>query len=413
MTKTVALVGTGDTKAEEMAYLRGLLAARGCRVLVIDIGVLGRPAAGADVTRAVVARRGGASLSTLKARAEERYAQEVMAAGLRKTVLGLVREGGIDGLLAIGGGQGSAMIAPTLKALPLGLPKLLISTKATQAGIRPYVGAKDVLVMPPVADLAGLNRLTRQVLANAAGAMAGMVNMEAIDPGQGTLVAMSMNGTITNCGLAVKGMLERAGYEVMVFHSIGTGGEALENFVAATEVAGVIELAINELGNELLGGLASAGPHRFEAAGARGVPQVIVPGSADFINFLAPPTVPPRLRRRPAHPHNPQATIVRTSKQDNRLLGKVLAEKLNQARGPVRVLWPARGLSSVDQSGKPFFDPEADRALLGALKRHLEPRIPVLEFDLFINDRGFAHKIFESFLQARDQSLPPIEPRGA
>jgi uncharacterized protein (UPF0261 family) len=412
MTKTLALVGTGDTKAEEMAYLRGLLEARGCRVLVIDIGVLGRPAAGADVTRAVVARRGGANLSALKARAEERFAQEVMSEGLRRTVLALVDEGRIDGLLAIGGGQGSAMIAPTLKALPLGFPKLLISTKVTQAGIRPYVGAKDVLVMPPVADLAGLNRLTRKVLANAAGAMAGMVQMETFDPGRGTLVAMSMNGTITDCGLAVKGMLERAGYEVMVFHSIGTGGEALEDYVASSDVAAVIELAINELGNELVGGLASAGPHRFEAAGAKGVPQVIVPGSADFINFLAPPTVPPRLRRRPAHPHNPQATIVRTSKQDNRLMGKVLAEKLNRSRGPVRVLWPARGLSSVDRPGKALFDPEADRALLLSLKRYLEPHIPLLEYDLFINDPAFARVVFEVFKKSLDEESTPAAVTG-
>jgi uncharacterized protein (UPF0261 family) len=401
MTKTLALVGTGDTKAGEMAYLRGLLESRRCQVLVIDIGVLGRPLPKADVARATVARRGGASLNELGDRAEESFAQEVMAKGLQKTVQGLLQEGRIDGLLAIGGGQGSTMIAPTLKSLPLGFPKLLVSTKVSQAGIRPYVGSKDVLVMPPVADLAGLNRLTRKVLANAAGAMAGMVHMDEVDPAPKTLVAMSMNGTITDCGLAVKGLLEAAGYEVMVFHSIGTGGEALEDYVASSEVAGVIELAVNELGNELLGGLASAGPHRFEAAGARGVPQVIVPGSADFINFLGPETVPGRLRRRRAHPHNPQATIVRTNQRDNQLLGRTLAQKLNRAQGPVTVLWPARGLSSLDRPGKPFFDPEANQALLRSLKRHLEPHIPLLAFDLFINDPAFARTVFEVFTQKR------------
>ncbi|MBU1740016.1 MAG: Tm-1-like ATP-binding domain-containing protein, partial [Proteobacteria bacterium] len=321
----------------------------------------------------------------------------VMAAGLKKIVLGLVASGRIHGLLAIGGGQGSTMVAPTLKALPLGLPKLLVSTKASQAGIRPFVGSKDVLVLPSVADLAGINRLTRQVLKNAAGAMVGMLLAPPLTHEDKPLVVMSMNGTITDCGLAVKVMLQNAGYEVLVFHSIGTGGEALEHFVAASDVAGVIELAVNEIGNELLGGLASAGPHRLEAAGAKGAPQVVVPGSADFINFLGPETVPGRLRRRRIHPHNPQATIVRTNQRDNRLLGRTLAQKLNRSQGPVTVLWPARGLSSVGRPEKPFFDPEADQALLRSLKRHLEPRIPVHEFDLDINDRAFARKIFEAF----------------
>ncbi len=397
MTKTLALVGTLDTKGDEIAFLRDLAAAAGLEVMVIDIGVLGRPAFRAQVPHARVARRGGVGLDELRRRREEHFAQTVMAAGLKKIVLDLVTTGRIQGLLAIGGGQGSTMVAPTLKALPLGFPKLLVSTKASQAGIRPFVGAKDVLVLPSVADLAGLNRLTRQVLTNAAGAMAGMLLTISPAAEDRPLVVMSMNGTITDCGLAVKVRLQQAGYEVMVFHSIGTGGEALEHFVAASEVAGVIELAVNEIGNELLGGLASAGPHRLEAAGAQGTPQVVVPGSADFINFLGPETVPGRLRRRRIHPHNPQATILRTNQRDNQLLGRTLAQKLNQAQGPVTVLWPAQGLSSVDRPDKPFFDPEADRALLRSLKKNLEPHIPLHEFDLDINDRAFARKVFEAF----------------
>lgn len=399
MTKTLALVGTLDTKADEIALLRDLVSASGLGVMVIDIGVLGRPGLKADVTNLRVARQGGVELDELRRRGEEDFAQTIMAAGLESIVLELVASDRVQGLLAIGGGQGSTMVAPTLKALPLGFPKLLVSTKASQAGIRPFVGSKDVLVLPSVADLAGINRLTRQVLKNAAGAMIGMLLTSAVFEEDRPLVVMSMNGTITECGLAVKVMLQGAGYEVMVFHSIGTGGEALESFVAESDVAGVIELAVNEIGNELLGGLASAGPHRLEAAGAKGFPQVIVPGSADFINFLGPQTVPGRLRRRRIHPHNPQATIVRTNQRDNQLLGRTLAQKLNRARGPVRVLWPGRGLSSVGRAEKPFFDPEADQALLRSLKRHLKPHIPLHEFDLFINDPAFAEAVFEVFLK--------------
>jgi uncharacterized protein (UPF0261 family) len=399
MVKTIALVGTLDTKGEEIDFLRSLILARGHEVCIADTGILGKPFLQADISRREIARDGGGDIDILKEKGDEAFAQRVMAAGLKKIILSLVESKKIHGLLAIGGGQGSVIVAPTLKSLPFGFPKLLVSTKVTQAGARPFVGSKDVLILPPVADLAGINWLTRTILTNAAGAISGMVEMEKPESEDKPLVVMSMNGTITDCGLAVKASLERKGYEVLVFHTIGTGGEALEEYVKSNKVIVVIELGVNEITNELMGGLASSGPDRLTTAGQRGIPQVVVPGSADFINFLGPETVPPRYRRRTIYSHNPQATLIRTNLRDNRLLGRTIAEKLNQSQGPVVVLWPKKGLSTLDRMGKPFWYPEADRALLKALKRHLHPRIPLIESDAYINDSEFAQAVFMAFEQ--------------
>jgi len=397
MAKTVALVGTLDTKGEEIGFLRSLILARGHRLIIADTGILGKPHLKADIPRGEIARAGGADIDTLKEKSDEAFAQKIMAAGLKKIILSLVESKKIQGLLAIGGGQGSIIVAPTLKSLPFGFPKLLVSTKVTQAGARPFVGSKDVLILPPVADLAGINCLTRSILTNAAGAISGMVEIEKPEIEERPLVVMSMNGTVTDCGLAVKAILEKKGYEVLVFHTIGTGGEALEEYVKSNEVSVVIELAVNEITNELMGGLASSGPDRLTAAGKRGVPQIVVPGSADFINFLGPETVPPKYRRRNIHSHNPQATLVRTNLRDNRLLGKTIADKLNQAQGPVIIIWPKNGLSTLDRKGRPYWDPEVDMALLKALKRHLDLRIPVIESDAYINDPDFAQAVFVAF----------------
>ena len=397
MDSTIVLVGTLDTKREEIAFLRSLIHARGHEVIVADTGILGTPDLHTDISRHEIAIAGGADIDTLKQRGEEAFAQKIMAAGLKKIILSLLESRKIHGLLAIGGGQGSIIVAPTLKSLPFGFPKLLVSTKVTQAGARPYVGSKDVLILPPVADLAGINSLTSSVLTNAAGAICGMVEIEKPRVANKPIVIISMNGTVTDCGLAVKALLEKNGYEVLVFHTIGTGGEALEEYVKSNKVHAVIELGVNEITNDLMGGLASSGPDRLTAAGGRGVPQIVVPGSADFINFLGPETVPQKYKRRRIYSHNPQATLIRTNVRDNRLLGKTIADKLNQSRGTVIVLWPKKGLSTLDHSGKPFWDPYADMALLKTLKNHLDPRITLIESNAYINDPEFAQQIFMAF----------------
>lgn len=399
MGKIIAVVGTLDTKGEEIYLLKSLIEKRGHKPLIIDTGVLGTPYLEADIPREKVALSGGESIKTLQEKNSEAFAQKIMSIGLKKIISSRVESGEIHGLIAIGGGQGSVIASPTLKYLPFGFPKILISTKVSQAGIRPYTGIKDILVLPPVADLAGINRLTEKVLVNAAGAISGMVEMEPLQGGsQKPLVVMSMNGTITDCGLSVKNALEKKGYEVLVFHSIGTGGEALEEYVKTeSDIACVIELSVNEVGNDLLGGLASSGLDRLTSAGKRGIPQIVVPGSADFINFLGPETVPEKFKNRKIHPHNPQATIVRTDARDNKLLGETIAEKLNKAKGPVAILWPQKGLSSVDKLGKPFWEPESDQALFESLKKYLNLAIRIITLDAHINDPIFARKIVEVF----------------
>lgn len=397
MAKTIALVGTLDTKGEEIDFLRSLILARGHEVLIADTGILGEPYLHADISRGEIAMAGGEDIDALKEKGDEAFAQRVMAAGLKKIILSLLESRKIHGLLTIGGGQGSIIVAPTLKSLPFGFPKLLVSTKVTQAGARPYVGSKDVLILPPVADLAGINSLTSSVLTNAAGAISGMVEIEKPEVKHKPVVIISMNGTVTDCGLAVKDLLEKNGYEVLVFHTIGTGGEALEEYVKSNKVHAVIELGVNEITNDLMGGLASSGPDRLTAAGDRGAPQIVVPGSADFINFLGPETVPQKYKKRERYSHNPQATLIRTNLRDNRLLGKAIADKLNRSRGPVVVLWPRKGLSTLDRKGKPFWDPEADKVLLDTLKKHLRPCIPVIDLEAYINDTEFAQQIFAAF----------------
>jgi len=398
MIKAVLLIGTLDTKGEEISLLQTLILGRGHRVLVADTGILGEPYLKADIPREQIAETAGTAIETLKEKADEAHAQKTMGIGLKKIVLPLLESDHIHGLLAVGGGQGSIIVAPMLKSLPLGFPKLLISTKVTQAGIRPYVGTKDVVILPPVADLAGINRLTRKILTNAAGAISGMVEMEEPKMEDKPLIVLSMNGTVTGCGLTAKSLLEEDGYEVLVFHSIGTGGEALESYVADQDVSGVIELAVNEIGNELFGGLASAGPHRLESTVRKKIPLVLVPGSADFINFLGPETVPDNYRDRKIHVHNPQATLLRTNESENRLLGKTIAKKLNQAKGPVMILWPKLGLSTVDCMGKPFWDPDADKALIDGLRKDLDTKITIKEIDAFINDPEFARMVVQEFV---------------
>jgi len=397
MKKKIAVVGTLDTKGPEINFVSKIINERGHEPFIIDIGVLGDVKIPVMITRAEVPRAGGSTLEKLIEKGDENEASMVMGKGLKSIVLGLVEKGELHGLLAIGGGWGSITIAPTLQALPLGFPKMLVSTKVTQAGAAPFAGKRDVTLMPSVADLAGLNRLTRQILANAAGAIIGMVETEVIDSAPRPLVVMGMNGTVTGSALQVKNALESQGYEILVFHTIGTGGRSLEDYLSSHPVNAVIEFAVNEVGNELFGGMASAGPDRFEAAGRRGIPQIVIPGSADFINFLSPPSVPKHLTKRPIHHHNPQATLVRTTISENRRLGEVLAEKLNRSRGKVTILWPQKGLSSIDLPQKRLYDPKADNALLQSLTKNLRKEIPILLVDTDINSSFFAEQVMKTF----------------
>jgi uncharacterized protein (UPF0261 family) len=408
MGKNIAVVGTLDTKGPEINFVSKIINERGHKALIIDIGVLGDTRKRVSIPRSRVARAGSSSIKKLIEKSNENESSIVMARGLKSIVLDMFKKGKLHGLLAMGGGQGSITVAATLQALPLGFPKILVSTKVTQAGAAPFAGSRDVTLMPSVADIAGLNRVTRRILANAAGAIVGMVETEIVDSSLKPLVVISMNGTVTGGALRVKDILESEGYEILVFHTIGTGGRSLEDYVSSHPVNAVIEFAINEVGNELFKGMASAGPDRFEAAGRRGIPQIIIPGSADFINFLSPSTVPKKLAKRLVHYHNPQATLLRTNISENRQLGKALAEKLNRSQGKVFVLWPRNGLSSVDMPNKKFFDPKADTALYNSLFKNLKKEIPFLVIESDINSPIFAKEVVKTFRAIACGRLPEI-----
>jgi len=404
MKKTIVFIGTLDTKGQEIQYIKNIIEQRGHRVLVVDDGILDEPTICADIAREEVASAAGCTLEEIRTLGSESKAVEMMTTGLCKVVKDLYGSGKLDGVISIGGGMGTSMATRAMKELPLGVPKLMVSTKVAQSGVaKEYMGTKDITMVSSVADIAGLNRLTRRIATNAAGAIVGMVESHPIEVSDHPLVVISMNGTTTKGGLKVMSILEEEKYEVVVFHSIGMGGRALEEFVKNESVKGVIELGLNEIGNELFGGMASAGPKRLEAAGEKGILQIITPASVDFINFLSPETVPPEYKNRNLIFHNPQATTLRLNSDELRRVAEVMAEKLNRAMGPVKVLIPTHGFSSWDQQGGGFYDPDADKIFIESLKSRLRSSIMVSEIHAHINDDRFAKVIVEEFRKSASE----------
>ena len=388
--KTVAVLGTLDSKGVEFAFLRDRIRAAGVATLVIDAGILGPPAFAPDITAGEVALAGGVSLAALVAEKDRGHAVAVMSAGAAAVVSRLHDDGRIDGIVSMGGGGGTVIGAAAMRALPVGVPKLMLSTIAS-GDVGAYVDVKDITMMPSVVDIAGINRLSARIIANAAGAIAGMVGAEvpAGDAGK-PLVAATMFGVTTPCVTRAREVLEAAGCEVLVFHATGTGGRAMEELIRGGFTAGVLDLTTTELADELAGGILSAGPHRLEAAGAAGIPQVVSAGALDMVNFGAPETVPDKYRDRTFYRHNPLVTLMRTTAAENAALGRIIGEKLGRAKGPTVFMIPKRGVSLIDVAGKPFHDPAADAALFAAVKAGIPADVEVVEIDADINDDAFA-----------------------
>jgi uncharacterized protein (UPF0261 family) len=399
MPKTVAILGTLDTKGEEFAYLRSRIERAGLATLVIDCGVLGPPPFSPDVSRQEVARAGGQEMDHLLATRDRGRSIAAMATGAAAVVRRLFEEGRIQGLISLGGSAGTTIGTAAMRSLPAGFPKVMVSTLAS-GDTRPYVGTKDIAMLYPIVDIAGLNRLSRRILGNAAAAIAGMVDTEATEGGQDKpLIAATMFGVTTPCVTMARHVLEQHGFEVLVFHATGTGGEAMESLIADGYFAGVLDMTTTELADELAGGVMSAGSHRLEAAGAKGVPQVVCPGAIDMVNFGPLDSVPEKYRERRLYVHNPNVTLMRTTPAECAELGRITAERLNQARGPAAFLMPLRGVSAIDAAGFPFWWPEADASYLDALKANLRPQVRLLEVDAHINDEAFARSAANSLLQ--------------
>lgn len=387
---TVVLVGTLDTKGDEYGYLRERLVAAGLGVLVVDVGTLAPPRIRPDVSREEVAAAGGIDLAGLTTAADRGAAVEAMCRAAPVTVRRLFDEGRCAAVLAAGGSGNTAIATATMRALPIGVPKLMVSTMAS-GDVSDYVGVSDVVMMPAVTDVAGLNSVSAQVLANAAAAIAGMVSAAPVDVGANRrAVAATMFGVTTAAVTAAREELERRGYEVLVFHATGTGGRAMESLVESGLVAGVLDLTTTELADDLVGGVLTAGPHRLEAAGRLGVPQVVSLGALDMVNFGPRDTVPAEFAGRNLHVHNPSVTLMRTTADECAELGRRIAAKLSAATGPTALFLPLRGVSAIAVEGGPFHDRAADEALFSAVRDALDPRVELHELELDINDAEFA-----------------------
>jgi uncharacterized protein (UPF0261 family) len=399
----VVIVGTLDTKGEEIDFARDVIRAQGVDVHVVDVGVMDKPEFEPDTAASAVATAADADLAVLREAGDRGAAMETMGDGAAAIVQELHAEGVLDGILGLGGSGNTSIATAAMRALPVGVPKLMISTVAS-GDTEPYVGIKDVAMMYSVADIEGLNQLSRQVIANAALAMVGMVSNEPdLETPETTTVALTMFGVTTPCVQTAREYLEERGYETIVFHATGTGGRAMETLIEEGVVDAVLDVTTTEWADEHVGGVLSAGPERLDAAGEAGIPQVVSTGALDMVNFGPRESVPEAVEGRHFHVHNPQVTLMRTTPQENAAIGRIIAEKLNAATGPTALALPLGGLSLLDAEGEDFRDPEADAALFDALGEHLDDDVELIEREENINDDSFALAIarrLEEFVES-------------
>ncbi len=398
MSFTVLIVGTLDTKGAETAFLKEQIEQRGNSVVVMDVGVLGEAPFVPDILRSEVAAAAQEDVAALGAQGDRGKAVTAMTRGAEELAKQLYDRGRFQAVIGMGGSAGTTIASAAMRALPLGVPKVMISTLAA-GDVKQFVGVKDIVMIPAVVDISGLNRISRQVFAQAAGAVCGMLEAKLPEGEDKPIVCASMFGNTTACVEAARVALETVGYEVLVFHATGAGGRAMESLIEAGLANGVLDVTTTEWADELVGGVLSAGENRLEAAARSGTPAVVAPGCLDMVNFWAPETVPAKFKERLLYRHNPSVTLMRTTIEENKELGRILAEKLNLSQGPIAVYLPLRGLSMVSAPGGPFHWPEADTALFDAIKAQLRSDIPVYEIDVNINDRSFSRVMAEGLME--------------
>lgn len=408
--KSVLLIGTLDTKGPEVAYVRDRLQALGVSTVVADSGILGEPLdIVPDVTRAEVAVRGGTTIDALRNAGSRGAAVHGMLAGLQGLALDLYAEGRLGGVLALGGAEGAVLGASAMKALPIGVPKVIVTPIASgRRRFGPLVGTRDVMVVHSVVDILGLNPISTTIFDNVAAAMAGMVEhghgLEDREPRP--RVAVTMLGNTTKAVMLIRDRLAAQGYDTVVFHSNGVGGPAMEELAAQGLFVGVIDYTTDELADELIGGFHGAGPERLRRIGQLGLPQVVVPGCIDFTVHGRPEEVPQRLQGRPLYTHNPEFTLVRTLRDEMAQLGHIFAERLGEATGPIAVMVPTEGLSIPSVPGGVFWDPEADAAFLETLRANLRADIPLTTHPQHVNDAAFAEAVADRFVALVRERTP-------
>jgi uncharacterized protein (UPF0261 family) len=401
MAKTVAMIGAFDTKGPEYAFLRERMLENGVDVIAINTGTLGTTELfPVGVEADAVAEAGGTPLSQLRERQDRGEAMRVMAAGAAAVAKRLHDEGRFDGIIGMGGTGGSSVVTAAMRALPLGVPKVCVSTAAS-GDTSSYVGTKDVTMIPSIVDVAGINRVSRLIFARAAGAICGMVTPDVPAAAEERpIITASMFGNTTECVDACRENLVDEGYEVLVFHATGAGGRTMESLVREGLVDAVLDITTTEWADTICGGVFDAGRDRLSAAGEMGVPHLIAPGCVDMANFGAPDTVPEKYRQagRTFYEWNPSVTLMRTNVEENAEMGRIFAEKANAAKGPIAFLIPLRGVSILDGDGELFCDQEADQALFDAIKTNVREGIEIVEVDANINDPEFAAKAVEMML---------------
>ncbi|MFC7072543.1 Tm-1-like ATP-binding domain-containing protein [Halovenus rubra] len=396
----IVLIGTLDTKAEEIAFARDVLEASGTAVHVVDTGILDEPGFEPDTTASEVATGADTSLGAVRNNADRGTAIEVMADGAATVATQLHEEGVLDGVLGLGGSGNTSIATTAMRALPVGVPKVMVSTMAS-GDTEPYVGATDIAMINSVVDVEGLNQLSRQVITNAAMAVVGMATADpAVEVDTGPTIGITMFGVTTPCVQAARTALEDEGYETIVFHATGTGGQAMESLVREGVIDGVLDVTTTELADELVGGVLSAGSARLDAAGEAAIPQVVSLGALDIVNFGPRESVPEEFENRQLHSHNPQVTLMRTTPVENKRLGKLIADKLNAATGPTTLAVPRGGLSLLDVPGESFHNPAADQALVRSLKEHLNDDVELIESETDINDEAFAQRLVKALMAA-------------
>ena len=402
---SIVIVGTLDTKSEEIAFARDVIESQGIDVHIIDTGVMDEPEFSPATSAADVADAANTSLDHLREEAGRGEAMQAMGRGAAAVVEQLHEEGILDGILGLGGSGNTSIATTAMRALPVGVPKLMVSTMAS-GDTEPYVGANDIMMMYSVADIEGINQLSRRIISNAALAMVGMVvNEPDLETTDKPTIGITMFGVTTPCAQAARTYLEDRGYETIVFHATGTGGRAMEDLIRQGIIDGVLDITITEWADELVGGVLNAGPNRLDAAAETGTPQVVSTGALDMVNFGPRDSVPEEFEGRQFHVHNPQVTLMRTTPEENAELGEIIAEKLNAATGPTALVLPLKGVSMIDVEGEDFYDSEADAALFDALREHLNDDIELIELDTDINDEEFARTIaaqLDEYMQEAD-----------
>lgn len=388
--KNVLIVGTFDTKGHEFQFIKELIEKRGLSTTTVNCGVIGEPLFVPDITSEAVAIAGGSTLAELQKQHDRGLGIDVMMAGAAKITKELYDQGKVDGVISLGGSAGTTIGTFAMRSLPVGVPKIMVSTVAS-GDTRPYVGEKDITMMYSVVDISGINSISNHILANAANAIAGMASFDipALKE-EKPLIAATMFGVTTPCVTAAREYLEDQGYEVLVFHATGAGGMAMESLIEAGFIKGVFDATTTEWCDEVAGGVFTAGPTRLEAAAKAGIPEVVSVGALDMVNFGAFETVPEKYKDRNLYKHNASVTLMRTTVDECSQMGKIIASKLNMATGPVALFLPLKGVSAIDVEGAPFYGPAEDAELFAQLRANIENKVELVEMDTDINDEAFA-----------------------